>query len=189
MGSYYVNKLLLLDEKDAEQVYGFGFDSFDELREYMMQFAEEEIGDRSGPEIVTIGCASERFNRSREWSDYHDTCWASTGLTWHQSLERLYSTLGGIDAAIVRKFLQSENVQDLLLGVKLQIGGCLDEENFATARNLITSLENFKAAGLPCFRNARDFDASEEEGAYDLRKSNHGAGTRVLVEIALDWGY
>lgn len=188
MGSYYVNKLLLLDEKDAEQDYGFGFDDFDELREYMMQFAEEEIGNRSGPEIVTIGCASERFDQSREWSDYHGTCWASTGLTWHQSLERLYSRLGGIDAAAISKFQQFENTQELLDEVKEQIGGCLDEENFATARNLVTSLENLKAAGLPCFRTASDFDASEEEGAYDLRKSNHGPGTRVLVEIALDWG-
>lgn len=63
----------------------------------------------------------------------------------------------------------------------------IDEGRFARVRHMMTALENFEKAGLPCFQEGYHLTAGEEEEAYDFRNRNWGAGRRAVVEMAYVW--
>lgn len=187
MGGVYTNRALLLDEREIEEFTGLEAENPADLYDFATDHADDLLGGWDHPWVVFLGCSSERFNSSTLLNFDYRSQWVSDQRDWSQMIQAIASDLGQLDRENVNQFLQHGDQTRFTAEVVDQISEHLKLEKFRSARNLVTSLENLKIAGLPCFRSALDLTAGGDDDAYDLRQQDYGAGRRVIVEMAFVW--
>ena len=57
-----------------------------------------------------------------------------------------------------------------------------------TAEDLLSALAGLGGSGLPGVLNQASFSYGEDERLHDFRAVDYGPGTRLLAEIAFNWG-
>ncbi len=187
MGGVYNNKALLLDEREIEEFVGLESSSFDDLCECATDFAEDRLGNWDRPWVEVLGCSSERFNTAALLNDDYQSRWVLEKQGWSQTVNAIASDLCLLDTSLISKILEYSDPTETTSEVLEEIADCLADDDFSSARSLVTSLENLKWAGLPCFKASNELTSGGDEDAYDLRRKDYGAGRRVVVEMAFVW--
>jgi len=188
MSEHYVNKAILLDEAELVARFAFEPEDFDEFVDMAEYGVRGELGDSEYPRLEVLGVCSERFDRADIQNQDYRTEWVETGKGWNKTLSCLFRKLGGINEDLSARFLRSEDTGVLVSSIIEDLKRDVEQQDFFNARRRISSLENLKDAGLPCFRSAGDLTLGGDDDAHDCRGRNRGPGKRVIVEIAYVWG-
>lgn len=192
MGLHYVNKLLLLDERELPLTPAAA--TFPELEaavvaECSAEFegAEDpEFEDTGFPEYELLGIASERFNRSSlHDGNYAEPTWLQDA-GWDATVEDVFKWTGcGSHAQLDPHADGQQGFEDRMRSEILQH---ISAAQYGQAGDLCHALAGFqKSGGLPGFRDAYHMTTGGEDDLLDYRRQNHGPGQRILAEIAFVW--
>lgn len=187
MGSHYINKAILLDERDIEAEFGVSLDKMDELREFGFEHLRSVSGEWEFPSVDQIGLVSERFDKTCLLDPEDRQLWLREDRGWEASLHALLEDLGALDQETRARFRKTGDIDHLIGEVSWRACDAIRAESFSLAITYATTLENCRVAGLPCFRARSTFTSGGEEDGHDFRSRNYGPGRRIIAEIAFVW--
>ncbi|MCH2132042.1 MAG: hypothetical protein MK179_23125, partial [Pirellulaceae bacterium] len=95
--------------------------------------------------------------------------------------------LGAVEKTYVIEFLRTGDLEALKVAQLDVLQASIGAEQFEHARDILTGIENLNNSELPGFRSRWHQTLGDSDDAYDFRKQNHGAGTRILVEYGVCW--
>ncbi len=193
MGNHIVRKGILLDECDfrgAARMHLAGL--ADRIADYLAQeFDKRHVDDINDvPTYALDGIAFERFETSHIADADNGMSrreWIRPGLGFKQvmlaELEKLETphdlaiqVLSSSTAEEVERYLRQAVCEEVMQG------------NYVWAEDLMASLCDISAVGLPCIRTAEHFSTAGFSQLLDFRKANYGPRTRILAEISFNWG-
>lgn len=186
MGNYTVSKGILLDERDFEGAPHAGLESLAErIHDHLADEFELEEG---WPLLEVLGVASERFDGTHifgfestrpQWidaeGDFRSALLAEyerLRLPEPEALLRLAETA----PTAVEPGLRQKICEQVLAGA------------YRHAERLMSALADIREVRLPGIRTEDHFSREGDEELLDFRQANHGPGTRLLAEIAFNWG-
>ncbi|WP_281969151.1 hypothetical protein [Roseovarius nanhaiticus] len=184
MGRYYVNKGLLLDERDIPDRRHTTkiTDLAASLRDHIsFECPQSEDGF---PQFEVLGITSERLDRS--WlfpGAYARPVWIENAQTFPDSLCRLFKLYGLDDPNEILRLI-SAAPDDLERLLQREICQHVMAKTYDEATRCLSAVADFREVGLPCIDACGDVEMSGETEMIDMRSANHPAGTRIIAEVA-----
>lgn len=186
MGNDLRYKGLLLDEAD----FALPLDcDMARLVEAVEAYCMAEFSDEfDHPSLEVLGVASERFEATSVWpSDGSRAFWIKPDIGFRDIFLGVARELE-IPGPLVSEAMETGRTEDIETYLKDQIRAHLDARNYYEAESLMQYLPTLQPAGLPGVKGSGAFDTRGEDIIVDYRVHNYGAGRRILVEIAFNWG-
>lgn len=186
MGNDLRHKGLLLDEAD----FALPRDcDMARLVEAVEAYCTAEFSDEfEHPSLEIFGVASERFEETSAWPcEWTKAQWVKPGVGFRDIFIGMARTLD-IPDSLISEAMDTGRTEDIETHLKDQIRVHLDTRNYYDAQSLMQYLPALRPIGLPGVKGAGAFDTRGEDMIVDYRVHNYGAGRRILVEIAFNWG-
>ncbi len=185
MGNITINKGLLLDERDLDGRPHAGLES---LAERIHDHLALELEPEDWPLLEILGVASERFGATHCFPfDNARPRWISATGDVRSALLAECRRLGLPDSEAL---LEMADTAPGAIAPRLRAGVCahvMAGEDGA-AQNLLCALAGLGKSGLPGVLDRASFSNAGDETLHDFRSADHGPGTRLLAEIAFNWG-
>ena len=186
MGNITINKGLLLDERDLDGLPHAGLESLAErIHDHLVNEFEAEDG---WPLLEILGVASERFGATHcfPFEDARPQWIAATGNV-RSALLAECQRLGLPDPeALLDMAHTAQGAIETRLRARICEHVMAGEDG--AAENLLCALAGLGESGLPGVLDRTSFSDAGDEMLHDFRTADHGPGTRLLAEIAFNWG-
>jgi hypothetical protein len=186
MGNDLRHKGLLLDEADFALSRDCDMASLVEAVEAycMTEFSEE----CEHPSLEIFGVVSERLEETSAWAcEWTRAQWVRPGVGFRDIFLGVARNLG-IPDPLASEALDTGRTEQIETHLKNRIRAHLDTRDYDAAQGLMQHLPTLRPSGLPGVKGAEGFDTRGDDMIVDYRVNDYGAGRRILVEIAFNWG-